>query len=84
MNLVTNAASRHGLGRRLFWLGLGLVLAGLALLFFARPVPLPVRMLTGIVDVIAGAIFLVAWNQKFRARGHSTGGGVSGEPPAPH
>ena len=33
--------SRRRLGRQLFWLGLGLVLAGLALLFLARPVPLP-------------------------------------------
>jgi hypothetical protein len=59
-----------------------LVLAGLALLFLARPVPLPARVLTGLVDVIAGAVLLVAWNQKFRARGAAPGEKVSGEPPA--
>ncbi len=75
--------SRRRFGRRLLWLGLGLVLAGLALLFLARPVPLPVRILTGIVDVIAGAVLLVVWNQQFRARGSPAGAKVSGEPPAP-
>lgn len=75
--------SRRRLGRQLLWLGLGLMLAGLALLFLARPVPVPARVLTGAVDVIAGAVLLVVWNQKFRDRGASGGGRVSGGPPAP-
>jgi hypothetical protein len=74
--------SRRRLGRQLFWLGLGLVLAGLALLFLARPVPLPARVLTGAVDVIAGAVLLVVWNQKFREHRAPGGGRISGGPPA--
>ncbi len=74
---------RRRLGRRLLGLGSGLVVAGLALLFLAKPVPLPARLLTGAVDVIAGAVLLVVWNQKFRERGTPRGGGVSGGPPAP-
>lgn len=81
MNHATTPVSRRRLGRRLFWLGLGLVLAGLALLLLARPVPLPARVLTGLVDVIAGAVLLVVWNQKFREPGASPGAEVSGEPP---
>ena len=54
-----------------------------ALLFLARPVPLPARVLTGLVDVIAGAVLLVVWNQKFRERGTPPAARVSGEPPAP-
>lgn len=73
---------RRRLGRQLFWLGLGLVLAGLALLFLARPVPFPVRLLTGAVDVIAGAVLLVVWNQKFRDRSPPSGEKVSGPTPA--
>ena len=74
---------RRRLGRRLLGLGSGLVVAGLALLFLAKPVPLPARLLTGVVDVIAGAVLLVVWNQQFRERGSPRGGGVSGGPPAP-
>ncbi|MBM3841718.1 MAG: hypothetical protein FJ397_00410 [Verrucomicrobia bacterium] len=73
---------RRRLGRQLLWLGLGLVLAGLALLFLARPVPLPARLLTGAVDVIAGAVLLVVWNQKFRERGPLRGARVSDSSPA--
>lgn len=83
MKPAVPTASRRRLGRRLLWLGLGLVLAGLALLFLARPVPLPARVLTGLVDVIAGAVLLVVWNQKFRERGTPPSARVSGEPPAP-
>jgi hypothetical protein len=74
---------RRRLGRQLLWLGSSLGLAGLALLFLAKPVPLPARILTGAVDVIAGAVLLAVWNQKFRERGTPRGGGVSGGPPAP-
>lgn len=73
---------RRRLGRQLFWLGLGLVLAGLALLFLASRVPLPARALTGAVDVIAGAVLLVVWNQKFREHRPPRADRVSGEPPA--
>lgn len=83
MNPTLNPDSRRRrLGRQLFWLGLGLVLAGLALLFLARPVPLPARVLTGAVDVIAGAVLLVVWNQKFREGTAAAGGRISGGPPA--
>ena len=78
----TPEARRRRLGRQLFWLGLALVLAGLALLFLARPVPLPARVLTGAVDVIAGAVLLLVWNQKFRERARPAGQRVSGGPPA--
>ena len=78
-----NPDSRRRFGRRLLWLGLSLVLAGLALLFLARPVPLPIRVLTGTVDVIAGAVLLVVWNQQFRGRGSTEGVKISVEPPAP-
>lgn len=83
MNHALNHDSRRRrLGRQLFWLGLGLVLAGLSLLFLARPVPLPARVLTGAVDVIAGAVLLVVWNQKFRERAAPAGRRISGGPPA--
>ncbi|MBM3865030.1 MAG: hypothetical protein FJ381_03910 [Verrucomicrobia bacterium] len=73
---------RRRLARQLFWLGLGLVLAGLALLFLARPLPLPARLLAGTVDVIVGAVLLAVWNQKFRDRKPLRGARVSGAPPA--
>ncbi len=79
---LTPEARRRRLGRQLFWLGLGLVLAGLALLFLGRPVPLPARVLTGAVDVIAGAVLLLVWNQKFRERDPLASRRVSGGPPA--
>ena len=82
MSSTAHAVSRHRLGRRLFWLGLGLVIAGFALLFLARPLPWPARALTGSMDVIAGAVLLVVWNQQFRRRGSPDRTKVSGEPPA--
>lgn len=83
MNPAENPDSRRRLGARLLWLGISLVLAGLALLTLARPVPLPARVLTGAVDVIAGAVLLAVWNQKFRKRRGSPGETVSGGPPGP-
>jgi len=82
MSSAPSSTARRRLGRKLFWLGLGLVAAGLALLLLARPVPLPARLLTGAVDLIAGAVLLVVWNQKFRERA-APGERVTGEPPAP-
>jgi hypothetical protein len=55
----------------LLLLGTSLLLAGLAMLFFLRRVPLPLRIVGGATDVVAGAVVLLLVRQKF-----------SGQPPA--
>lgn len=57
---------RRRLGRRLLLLGWLLVTAGGCVLIFLRTLPLPVRVLTGLTDLIAGAVLLATWNQRFR------------------
>ncbi|WP_414662137.1 hypothetical protein [Horticoccus sp. 23ND18S-11] len=42
-----------------------LIAGGLAVLFFLQRMPLPMRILVGLIDVFAGLGFLVLVRQKF-------------------
>lgn len=42
-----------------------LIAGGLAVLFFLTRMPLPLRILVGLTDVVAGAVLLVVVRQKF-------------------
>jgi len=49
-------------------LALGLIVAGVLLLFFLRRAPLPMRIMAGLGDVFAGLVLLVLVRQKFSGR----------------
>lgn len=42
-----------------------LIAGGLAVLFLLQKMPLPLRILVGLTDVVAGAVLLVVVRQKF-------------------
>ena len=44
-----------------------LIIAGLLLLFVLKRVPLPLRIVAGLGDLVAGSVLLVLARQKFRA-----------------
>jgi hypothetical protein len=46
-------------------LAVGLILAGLLLLFVLEKVPLPMRILGGLIDIAIGLVLLVVVRQKF-------------------
>ena len=46
-------------------LGLALIAGGLIVLFALRRMPLPMRALAGLTDVIAGLVLLLVGRQKF-------------------
>lgn len=60
-----NPALRQRQKRTLQILGTVLVAAGLAILVFLERVPLPLRLLLGATDLIAGAVLLLVVRQKF-------------------
>lgn len=43
-----------------------LILGGCVVLFLLKRMPLPMRILVGLTDVVAGAVLLVVVRQKFR------------------
>lgn len=47
-------------------LGVLLILAGLVVAVFLRRIPLPLRLMIGLGDVIAGSTLLLLVRQKFR------------------
>ena len=51
--------------RTLVALAIVLIASGLAVLFLLQPMPLPLRILVGLMDVFAGLGFLVLVRQKF-------------------
>ena len=51
--------------RTIVVLALALVIGGLTVLFLLKRMPLPMRMLVGLTDVIAGLVLLVVVRQKF-------------------
>jgi len=59
-------AARNRQKRTLTILGVVLIVAGLAVLFLLQRLPLPARILTGLVDVIAGLTLLLLVRQRFR------------------
>jgi hypothetical protein len=52
--------------RTLSVLAAALIAGGLAVLLFLDRIPLPLRLLIGLGDLIAGAVLLVVVRQKFR------------------
>jgi hypothetical protein len=44
-----------------------LLLGGLAVLFFVRRIPLPLRLLVGLGDIVAGCVLLLLIRQKLGA-----------------
>jgi hypothetical protein len=51
--------------RKIAWLAWFLITAGLAILLLLDRIPLPLRLLMGFVDLVAGAGLLVLRRQKF-------------------
>jgi hypothetical protein len=51
--------------RTLLVIGCSLIAAGLGVALLARRLPLPARLLTGLVDVFAGCFLLLVVRQKF-------------------
>ncbi|HVS54537.1 MAG TPA: hypothetical protein VHD62_19430 [Opitutaceae bacterium] len=47
-------------------LSLLLIVAGLLILFVLRRVPLPLRILVGLTDLVGGSVLLVLVRQKFK------------------
>ncbi len=60
-----NSDLRRRQKRTLTLLGTVLVVAGLVILAFLQRVPLPLRLLLGATDLIAGAVLLLVVRQKF-------------------
>ena len=58
-------ATRLRQRRKISWLAWSLIAAGLAILLLLDRIPLPLRLLMGFVDLVAGAGLLVLRRQKF-------------------
>ncbi len=65
-----NPEFRRRQKRTLLVLGSLLVAAGLVILVFLERVPLPLRLLLGASDLIAGAVLLLVVRQKFSGPSH--------------
>jgi uncharacterized membrane protein HdeD (DUF308 family) len=52
--------------RTLMILSTLLIVGGLIVLFALTRMPLPLRILVGLTDIVAGAVLLVVLRQKFR------------------
>lgn len=51
--------------RILITIGCALIVAGLSVAFLLKRLPLPARILTGLVDIFAGCFLLLVVRQKF-------------------
>lgn len=60
-----NSSRRLRQRRTLIAIGCGLIATGLAVAFLLKRLPLPARILTGLVDVFAGSFLLLVVRQKF-------------------
>jgi hypothetical protein len=65
MSPPNDAARRTRQKRTILALATFLILAGLAMLFVLQRVPLPTRILSGLVNIVAGAGLFVLVRQKF-------------------
>lgn len=65
VNQPSASASRERPRRRIGILAWFLIAAGLAILLLLDRIPLPLRLLMGFVDLVAGAALLVLRRQKF-------------------
>jgi hypothetical protein len=64
---VEETDARHARQKRtLSVLAAALIAGGLAVLLLLDRIPLPLRLLIGLGDLIAGAVLLVVVRQKFR------------------
>ncbi len=59
------AREREKLRRTVLILAPVLILGGIAILLFLERMPLPLRLLTGIGDIIVGLVLLVLLKQKY-------------------
>jgi hypothetical protein len=57
--------TRERVKKKMTVLGIGLLVAGAAVLLLMHRIPLPLRLLIGFGDLIAGATLLVLVRQKF-------------------
>jgi uncharacterized membrane protein HdeD (DUF308 family) len=61
-------AEKHARQRRLLLiLGPALIAGGLAVLFLLTRMPLPLRIIVGLTDIVAGSVLLLVARQKFPA-----------------
>lgn len=58
-------ATRERLRKKMTILGIGLLVAGAAVLLLLQRIPLPLRLLIGFGDLIVGATLLLVARQKF-------------------
>lgn len=66
MNEDSQALARRARQKKIVTLlGAGLILAGLIVLFALPRMPVPLRILAGLTDVIAGLVLLIVARQKF-------------------
>jgi hypothetical protein len=61
----TPQAARERLKKKMTVLGIALLVAGAAILLLLHRIPLPLRLLMGFGDLVAGATLLVLVRQKF-------------------
>jgi hypothetical protein len=59
------AREREKLRRTVLILAPVLILGGIAILLFLERMPLPLRLLTGIGDIVVGLVLLVLLKQKY-------------------
>ncbi|PAW66936.1 MAG: hypothetical protein B9S34_06730 [Opitutia bacterium Tous-C1TDCM] len=59
------AQEREKLRRTVLILAPVLILAGIAILLFLERMPLPLRLLTGLGDIVVGLVLLVLLKQKY-------------------
>ena len=62
---VQVAREREKLRRTVLILAPVLIVAGLAILLFLERMPLPLRLLTGLGDIVVGLVLLVLLKQKY-------------------
>ena len=66
MNEASNLAAKRARQKRTITiLAVGLIVAGLVMIVALERMPLPMRLLVGLTDVVAGATLLVVVRQKF-------------------
>ena len=66
MSEISDPAARRARQKKiLVLLGFGLIAGGLVILLLLQRMPMPLRILVGLTDIVAGLTMLVVARQKF-------------------